>query len=141
MQMLEFNLFLIDYWYFSVPLFLSIILWFRSELNRGGPKVDCNQLTNLVNKKSACLLDVRPKSEFETGAIAGSFNIPFEELDKRHDEMLKEKDNPIILICKMGRNASIASEKMKSFGYQETLILQGGISTWQQEGLPLVKIK
>ena len=65
MQMLEFNLFLIDYWYFSVPLFLSIILWFRSELNRGGPKVDCNQLTNLVNKKSACLLDVRPKSEFD----------------------------------------------------------------------------
>ena len=95
MQMLEFNLFLIDYWYFSVPLFLSIILWFRSETRRGGNRVDCNQLTNLVNKESACLVDVRPKSEFDLGAIAGSVNIPFEELDNRNDELLKQQENPI----------------------------------------------
>ena len=139
--MLEFNLFLIDYWYFSVPLFLSIMLWFRSETTRGGPKVDCNQLTNLVNKNSACLVDVRPKSEFEMGAIAGSVNIPFDELENRNDELLKEKDNPIVLICKIGRNAALAGEKMRSYGHKETHVLQGGISTWQQEGLPLVKIK
>ena len=122
--MLEFNLFLIDYWYFSVPLFLSIVLWFRSETRRGGPKVDCNQLTNLVNKNSACLVDVRPKNEFEMGAIAGSVNIPFDELENRNDELLKEKDNPIVLICKMGRNAALAGEKMRSYGYKETHVLQ-----------------
>ena len=54
--------------------------------------MDCNQLTNLVNKESACLVDVRPKSEFDAGAIAGSVNIPFEELENRNDELLKEKD-------------------------------------------------
>jgi rhodanese-related sulfurtransferase len=103
--------------------------------------VDCNQLTNLVNKDSACLVDVRPKSEFDTGAIAGSVNIPFEELENRNDELLKEKENPIVLICNMGRNAALAGEKMQTYGYKETHVLQGGISTWQQEGLPLVKIK
>ena len=141
MQMLEFNLFLIDYWYFSVPLFLSIILWFRSETRRGGNRVDCNQLTNLVNKESACLVDVRPKSEFDLGAIAGSVNIPFEELDNRNDELLKQQENPLVLICKMGRNAALAGEKLQKHGYQKTHVLQGGISTWQQEGLPLVKVK
>ncbi|MDB3950306.1 rhodanese-like domain-containing protein [Gammaproteobacteria bacterium] len=141
MQMLEFNLFLIDYWYFSVPLFLSIILWFRSETRRGGNRVDCNQLTNLVNKESACLVDVRPKSEFDLGAIAGSVNIPFEELDNRNDELLKQQENPLVLICKMGRNAALAGEMLQKYGYQNTHVLQGGISTWQQEGLPLVKVK
>ncbi len=139
--MLEFNLFLIDYWYFSAPLFISIILWFRSEKSRGGNRVDCNQLTNLVNKESACLVDVRPKSEFETGAIAGSINIPFEELDNRNDELLKQQGNPMVLICKMGRNAALAGEKLQKHGYEITYVLQGGITTWQQEGLPLVKIK
>ena len=139
--MLEFNLFLIDYWYISVPLFLSIVLWFRSEIRRGGNRVDCSQLTNLVNKQSARLLDVRPKSEFETGAIAGSVNIPFEELENRNEELLKDQDNPIVLICKMGRNAALAGEKMQKYGFKETHVLQGGISTWQQEGLPLVKVK
>ena len=141
MQMLEFNLFLIDYWFFSVPLFLSIILWFRSETRRGGDRVDCNQLTNLVNKKSACLVDVRPKSEFDLGAIAGSVNIPFEELDNRKDELLKQQESPLVLICKMGRNAALAGEKLQKHGYKNTHVLQGGISTWQQEGLPLVKVK
>ena len=103
--------------------------------------MDCNKLTNLVNKESACLVDVRPKSEFDAGAIAGSVNIPFEELENRSDELLKEKENPIVLICKMGRNAALAGEKMQAYGYKETHVLQGGISTWQQEGLPLVKIK
>jgi rhodanese-related sulfurtransferase len=41
----------------------------------------------------------------------------------------------------MGRNAALAGEKMQTYGYKETHVLQGGISTWQQEGLPLVKIK
>ena len=141
MQMLEFNLFLIDYWYFSVPLFLSIILWYRSETRRGGDRVACNQLTNLVNKKSACLVDVRPKSEFDLGAIAGSVNIPFEELDNRNDELLKQQESPLVLICKMGRNAALAGEKLQKHGYKNTHVLQGGISTWQQEGLPLVKVK
>lgn len=138
--MLEFNFFLIDYWYFSVPLFLSIIMWFRAETSRGGPRIDCDQLTNLANRQSACLVDVRPKNEFETGAIAGSINIPFDELESRNDELLKRKENPIVLICKMGRNAALAGEKMQSFGFQDTHVLKGGIATWQQEGLPLVKI-
>lgn len=103
--------------------------------------MDCNQLTNLVNKNSACLVDVRPKSEFELGAIAGSVNIPFDEIDNRSDELIKQKENPVVLICKMGRNAALAGEKLQKHGYKKTHVLQGGITTWQQEGLPLVKVK
>ncbi len=69
--MLEFNLFLIDNWYLSVPLFISILLWFRSETGRGGNRVDCAQLTKLVNKQSAALLDVRPKKNLRRGRLQG----------------------------------------------------------------------
>jgi rhodanese-related sulfurtransferase len=134
--MLEFNLFLIDYWYFSVPLFLSIILWFRSETTRGGNRIDCNKLTNLVNKESACLVDVRPRSEFEAGAIAGSVNIPFDELENRNDELLKQKENPIVLVCKMGRNAALAGEKMQTYGYKKTHVLQGGFQPGSKRDCP-----
>ena len=137
--MLEFNLFLIDNWYLSVPFFLSILLWFRAESRRGGNRVDCDQLTKLANKESACLVDVRPSKEFEGGTIAGAINIPFEEVDLRHDELLKMKDFPIVLICAMGRNAGLAGEKLQKHGYSETHVLKGGLATWQQEGLPLVK--
>ena len=55
--------------------------------------------------------------------------------------LLKQQENPLVLICKMGRSAALAGEKLQKHGYKNTHVLQGGISTWQQEGLPLVKVK
>ena len=52
-----------------------------------------------------------------------------------------EEGRSLVLICKMGRNAALAGEKLQKHGYKNTHVLQGGISTWQQEGLPLVKVK
>ena len=54
---------------------------------------------------------------------------------------MKQQENPMVLICKMGRNAALAGEMLQKHGYKITYVLQGGITTWQQEGLPLVKIK
>ena len=63
--MLEFNLFLIDYWYFSVPLFFFLFLFAYSEMNKGGKKIEPNELTRLVNKENAILIDLRKKEDFE----------------------------------------------------------------------------
>ena len=49
------------------------------------------------------------------------------------------KDFPIVLICAMGRNAGLAGEKLQKHGYLQTHVLKGGLASWQQEGLPLVK--
>ena len=42
------------------------------------------------------------------------------------------------MVCGMGRNAAISGEKLKKFGFANISILKGGISKWQEEGLPLV---
>ena len=59
--MLEFNLFLIDYWYFSLPLFLFLFLFAYSEMNKGGKKIEPNELTRLVNKEMQFLLILEKK--------------------------------------------------------------------------------
>ena len=72
--MLEFNLFLIDYWYFSVPLFLFLFLFAYSEMNKGGKKIEPNELTRLVNKENAILIDLRKKEDYENGHIMTALN-------------------------------------------------------------------
>ena len=79
--MIEFNLFLIDHWYYSLPLFLFLVLWWRTESRRGGKRISTSELTTLVNKENAKILDVRPKDEFEKGTITNSINIPFQDID------------------------------------------------------------
>ena len=75
--MLEFNLFLIDYWYFSVPLFFFLFLFAYSEMNKGGKKIEPNELTRLVNKENAILIDLRKKEDYEkaNNYLERSFNL------------------------------------------------------------------
>jgi len=136
--MIEFNLFIIDYWYLSFPLFLTIILWSRHEMNRGGNKITCADLTALVNKNSASLIDLRTADEFNTGHIANSINMPHDDFEKYDHRISSDSNQPIILICSMGRQSANIGETLKNKEYTNINILSGGIMTWQQEGLPLV---
>ncbi len=136
--MLEFNLFLIDHWYYTVPLFGFIVMWFMSEKRRGGVRVSPNQLANIVNKHDGLVVDLRTKEEFEAGSITGSISIPFTDIDQRYEELIKHQTKPIILVCTLGRNSATSGDKLKKHGFTNLFVLKGGISTWQQEGLPLV---
>jgi len=137
--MIEFNLFLIDHWYYSLPLFLFLVLWWRTESRRGGKRISTSELTTLVNKENAKILDVRPKDEFEKGTITNSINIPFQDIDSRYEELLTFKETPIVLVCALGRNAGLTGEKLSKKGFTNLTVLKGGISSWQQDNMPLVK--
>ena len=136
--MIEFSLFLSEYWYLSFPLFLTIILWSRHEMNRGGNKISCTDLTKLVNKNSASLIDLRTANEFEAGHIANSVNMPHDEFEKYDHRISSDLETPIILICSTGRQSVNIGEDLLKKDYSNVNILSGGIMTWQQEGLPLV---
>ena len=87
--MLEFNLFLIDYWFYSVPLFLFVFLFFRSEMKKGGQRISPNDLTRIVNKENGMIIDLRKKELFETGHITGSKNIPSADFDNNSSDLDK----------------------------------------------------
>lgn len=137
--MLEFNLFLIDYWYFSVPLFFFIFLFAYSEMNKGGKKIEANELTRLVNKENAILIDLRKKEDYENGHIMTALNYPHQEFDNQMHELNKFKDRPIILVCDMGRNSANIGEKLKKAEFEKTFRLNGGMMTWTQENLPVIQ--
>ena len=137
--MLEFNLFLIDYWFYSVPLFLFVFLFFRSEMKKGGQRISPNDLTRIVNKENGIIIDLRKKELFETGHITGSKNIPSADFDNNSSDLDKHKDKPIILICEMGRDSANIGEKLQKRDFKQILILKGGMLTWVEESLPLVR--
>ena len=137
--MLEFNLFLIDYWYFSVPLFFFLFLFAYSEMNKGGKKIEPNEITRLVNKENAILIDLRKKEDYENGHITTALSYPHQEFDNQMHELDKFKERPIILVCDMGRNSANIGEKLKKAEFEKTFRLNGGMITWTQENLPVVQ--
>ncbi|MDQ6904478.1 MAG: rhodanese-like domain-containing protein [Bacteroidota bacterium] len=84
-----------------------------------GPKTDYAQLV----KAGAIILDVRSKSEFSSGHIKGSVNIPVDQLSNNLNK-LKGKNVTIITCCASGMRSASAKNILKSNGF--TAVFNGG---------------
>ncbi len=91
-----------------------------------GPKVDFNELMS----KGAQIIDVRTPSEFKSGHIQGSLNIPLSNIS---DNLTKiNKDKPVITCCASGMRSASAKTILTSKGYRE-VHNGGGWTSLQQK--------
>ncbi|MDX1695866.1 MAG: rhodanese-like domain-containing protein [Ketobacteraceae bacterium] len=124
---------------YLVGSFVALLVAFiMLETRRGGKSVSPQQLTNLVNRENALVLDVRDTKEFREGHITGSKNIPFTQLQSKLGELESHKETPVILVCKMGQHAGAAGRILSTAGFKDVRRLSGGVSGWKADGLPLV---
>lgn len=130
--------FILDqYLLIGIGLTLLFIL-LKYESSKAGASVSTQQLSTLVNQEQAVVLDVRDGKDFKQGHIVDSVNMPFREMGDRLGE-LKDKETPVIVVCKIGQTASSASKQLKAAGFTKVYKLTGGLSEWQSANLPLVK--
>lgn len=84
-----------------------------------GPSVDFAQLV----KDGAIIVDVRSKSEYSSGHIKGSLNIPLDTLASNLNK-IKDKNKPVITCCASGMRSASAKGILTSKGY--TQVYNGG---------------
>ena len=87
--------------------------------------------------ESIQLLDVRSRSEFGSGHLEGSINIPLTQLHSRVSEV--HAFQPVVLVCHTGGRAGLAAGLLKKHCH-DLAILQGGILGWKTAKLPLAAI-
>jgi len=105
-----------------------------------GPKsVTSQQLTNLVNRQGALVLDIRGQGEFNKGHIHGAKNIPMSQLADNIDKLSEYKDKPIVVVCANGISVSAACSLLAKKGFNQVYKLQGGMAAWNGDNLPVVK--
>ena len=61
------------------------------------------------------IIDVRTHAEYSGGHVAGSINIPLQEIASRVDEV-KELPQPILFCCASGMRSGQATNYFKSIG-------------------------
>lgn len=61
----------------------------------------------IIKEKQGTIVDVRTPGEFMGGNVAGSINIPLQEIPYRMDE-LKSLSQPLILCCASGMRSGQA---------------------------------
>lgn len=84
-------------------------------------KVD---LAHLI-KEGATIIDVRSKSEYATGHVKGSINIPLEQIGNNAEKL--KSHSHIITCCRSGNRSGMAMRTLKSKGLIN--VTNGG--SWQ----------
>lgn len=74
------------------------------------------------------LVDVREGHEFKQGHITGAVNIPLSKIERRLNEI--PKDKPVYLYCRSGMRSKQAAKILSKNGYNQISQLNGGISVW-----------
>lgn len=82
------------------------------------------------------LVDVRTPDEFALGNIAGSVNVPLDDLRERLAEI--PSDKPVWVYCGVGLRGYLASNILKEHGYKEVRNLIGGIKTYKTAVTPVL---
>ena len=93
----------------------------------------------LQNGEHLNLLDVRGEMEYHTFNIGGK-NLPLPDLQENIDDLEWNKDDEIIVICKVGLRSATAKSILELKGYKNIRNLTGGLIAWQKinpNNLPL----
>jgi hydroxyacylglutathione hydrolase len=88
----------------------------------------------LLDTTKPFVLDVRRKTEFAEGHIAGADNIAHTRLLSRLDEV--PKDRHILVNCRSGARSARACSLLQRHGYQVTN-LAGGMLAWEAAKVPV----
>lgn len=86
------------------------------------------EVKNCRNTPGGVLLDVRSESEYNTGHIPGSINVPVNKIEDA-EEFIKSKDSLVCIYCASGARAKTAELVLKRKGYTNVKNL-GGIKKY-----------
>jgi rhodanese-related sulfurtransferase len=109
------------------------------RLFRGYKALRPAELTSLINRDNALVIDLQPIADFEKGHIPGAKNVQMSQFDPENKLLSPAKALPVVLVCKTGQASGDAAKRLKKAGFERVYVLDGGIGGWLQADLPLVK--
>ena len=84
------------------------------------------------------LIDVRTKSEYESGFIEKALNFDFFSDTFESDVLSLNKNSKIILYCRTNNRSTKTANLLKKNGFEDISVIEGGITDWVKNGNDLV---
>lgn len=131
--------FLLQQWILVAALLTVLGLLVFHETRKAGPAVTPQQAIRLINSEDGIFLDVRDGGDYKQGHIADSLHIPFARLKSREDELRDYRERPVVIVCKMGQQASGAAKQLRAAGFEKVYKMAGGMLEWRNLQLPVVR--
>ncbi len=124
-----------------VGILVAVIANELTRFGRGFKELTPAQLTQLINRDNALLVDVSSQSDFEKGHIPTAKHVAMAQFDPEHKDLAKVKELPVAVVCRTGQTSAQAASRLVKAGFKKVFVLAGGTASWTAADLPLAKGK
>jgi len=132
--------FILDNWMLiAVALSSGFFLLLPVVQGAAASGISPTEAVQCMNREKGVVIDVCSADEFAQGHIKGAVNVPLDELESRLDKTVKNKSNPVIMVCAAGARSKRAQAMAQKLGYEKVHSLQGGLKAWKEANLPVVQ--
>lgn len=104
--------------------------FFASLFSSGDNQVSADEAVKLF-KEGHQLVDVREKSEWNSGHVPGALHIPLGRISTASKRL--RKNTPVLVICASGSRSRSGANSLKEEGF-EALSVKGGMFAWRRAG-------
>jgi len=113
--------------------------WFIIKARNEGSEISVEETHQLLQEKEpVVLLDIREKEEIVLGYIKGAVFLAQGLLNEKVEELLPDKNVPVVVYCAGGIRSLAAAKLMKEKGYAHVFSIAKGIDGWQKAGYEVV---
>lgn len=101
--------------------------------------VDAKTFGELSASQPGTILDVRTPEEWAEGTLKDAVKIDYQGNNFETEIENLDKNAPVYVYCKRGGRSSSAADILKEKGFTKVYNLDGGITSWQENGFEVVK--
>ena len=117
----------------------GVLLFFPKVLSRDNKVLGSKEVTLLINREPAMLVDVRSEADFRAGHITNAINIPLDQIEVQINKITSNSKKNIIVYCQKGVRSAQAFRLLNKLGLPKLYTIDGGLDAWLKNNLPIIE--
>ena len=127
-------------WLIALAVGSGVMLLWPMLTKGGGTRVTVPQATLMINQRKAVLVDIRDDDFVNNaGVVPNAKRVAIKDLKDKANTLAKTKETPLIVLCQTGARSGAAATVLKTAGYSDVFVLDGGVNAWKEAGMPVKK--
>ncbi len=124
-----------------VAVLVAWLAWEVARLGRKWKEIGTLEAVRLINREDPLIIDVSNSADFAKAHINGAVHMPPSRIEAGNQQLLKQKERPLLLYCQRGQIAPQMANRLVKLGFAQVYMLSGGLTQWASDNQPVSRHK
>lgn len=122
-----------------VAILVAWLAWEVARLGRKWKEIGTLEAVRLINREDPLILDVSNSTDFAKAHINGALHMPPSRIEAGNQQLLKQKERPLLVYCQRGQIAPQMATRLAKMGFTQVYMLSGGLTQWLSDNQPIAR--